>query len=147
MNLIRFQRPAFWDMPAMNRLSDLRDEIDRLFDLSEGREFFGWAPALDVYEDADAFLVKVELPGMKKDEIDLSLHNDTLTISGERKSEQVNGESSRSERYFGRFQRTFQLPKPVQAEKVEATYKDGILTVRLPKTEESKPKRIDVKVS
>lgn len=147
MNLIRFQRPTMWDLPSINRLSDLRQELDRLLEFPENPEFFGWAPALDVYEDADSFIVKVELPGMKRDEIDLSLHQNSLIISGERKVDHTNGELSRSERYFGRFQRTFALPKPVQSDKVEATYKDGILTVKLPKTEESKPRRIDVRVS
>jgi len=86
---------------------------------------------------------------MKKEDIDISLHEGNLIISGERKSESHdgNGDASRSERYFGRFQRALALPKPVDPNKVTATYKDGVLTVKLPKTEESKPKQINVKVS
>jgi HSP20 family protein len=86
---------------------------------------------------------------MKREEIDVSLANDTLTISGERKSEQEtkDAETYRSERYFGRFQRSITLPQPVDSNKIQATYKDGILTVTCPKSEEAKRKQIEVKVS
>jgi HSP20 family protein len=112
-----------------------------------GSEFFGWAPVVDLYEDHDQYVVKAELPGMKKEEMEISLHQGNLIISGERKSDSdnTNGETSRSERFFGRFQRALTLPKPVNSSNVTATYKDGILTVHLPKTEESKPKQIRVK--
>jgi HSP20 family protein len=138
----------------LDRLTNLRDEINRLFDApfgEFGREsevFTGWSPALDVYEDKDSIMVKVELPGMKKEQIELSLHENTLTISGERKAERAenSGDASRSERFLGRFQRTVTLPKPVDPNKVNARYKDGILTVTLSKTEESKPRQIEVKV-
>lgn len=149
MKLIRFKRPDAWEMPSWNRLSNLRDELDRLFDstLSQADPgLFGWTPALDVYENPDKFVVRVELPGMKKDELEISLHENSLTVAGERRKESSqSAEPSRSERYFGRFQRTFALPKAVQENKIEATYKDGILTVTLPKAEESKPKKIQVK--
>jgi HSP20 family protein len=131
---------------------NLRDEINRLFEAPLGdagneSEFFGWAPALDVYEDKDGLVVKAELPGMKKEDINISLHQGSLIISGERKEEtsEGEGESSRSERFFGRFQRSLELPKPVDPNNVTASYKDGILTVRLAKTEESKPRQITVK--
>jgi HSP20 family protein len=93
--------------------------------------------------------VKVELPGLKKDQINLSLHEGVLTISGERKQEQETkqGDTFRSERYFGKFQRSVTLPTAVDSGKVKATYKDGILTVDLPKAEEAKPKQIAVSVS
>ncbi len=141
--------------PGFGRLNDLRDEIDRLFEapLSElartSQLLSGWTPALDVYEDKDNIYVKAELPGMKKEAIDLSLHDGTLSISGERRSEEKHEDAEvyRTERFFGRFQRTVTLPAPVAAEKVKAQYKDGILTVTLPKTEESKPKHIEVNVS
>lgn len=153
MNLMRFQ-PDLWLSP-FDRLSNLRDEINRLFQspFAEGgheSEFFhGWSPALDIYENKDNLVVKVELPGMKKEQIDLSLHENTLTISGERKSQWKEGEgsASREERFFGRFQRTVTLPKPVDSNRVTAQYQDGILTVTLPKTEESKPRQIEVKVA
>ena len=154
MNLIRFQRPDTWVSP-FDRLTNLRDEISRLFDApfgESGREtefFTGWSPALDVYEDKDNVIVKAELPGMKRDQIEVSLHDNTLTISGERKSERTEGagDTSRSERFFGRFQRTVTLPKPVDTTKVNALYKEGVLTVTLSKTEESKPRQIEVKVN
>ena len=148
---MRWQRPDLSTWGAFDQLTNLRDEINRLFDFTGGEsdssEFFGWAPALDLYEDNDNLVVKAELPGMKKDEIDISLHQNNIVISGERKleNESQEGETSRAERFFGRFQRSLELPKPVNPEKVTATYKDGILTVRLPKTEESKPRQITVK--
>jgi len=154
MNLIRYQRPEVtW--PAFGRLSSLREELDRLFEAPFGELarashlMSGWAPALDVYEDKDKFVVKAELPGMKREDIELSFHEGSLSISGERKSEtrHNDAETHRAERFFGRFQRTVTLPAAVAADKVKAEYKDGVLTITLPKTEEAKPKHIDVSVS
>ena len=154
MNIVKWQRPTVtW--PSFGRLSDLRDEIDRLFEspLSEltrtSQLLSGWTPALDVYENKDNFVVKAELPGMKKEDIEVSLHDGSLSISGERKTESKHeeGEVYRAERFFGRFQRTVTLPTTVAADKVQASYKDGVLTITLPKTEEAKPKKIDVSVN
>jgi len=155
MNLIRWQRPELATWAGFGRLSDLRDEIDRLFEspMSElersSRLLSGWTPALDVYEDKDNFTVKAELPGLKKEDIEISLHEGSLSISGERKSETKfeHAEVYRAERFVGRFQRTVTLPAAVAVDKVKAQYKDGILTVTLPKTEEAKPKQIDVQVN
>jgi HSP20 family protein len=155
MNLIRWHQPQFSHWPSFGRLSDLRDEIDRLFEspLAEltraSHLLSGWTPALDVYEDKDNIFVKAELPGMKKESIDISLHDGSLSISGERKSEEKSEgtEVYRSERFVGRFQRTIALPTAVAGDKVKAQYKDGILTVTLPKAEEAKPKQIDVQVN
>jgi HSP20 family protein len=141
--------------PSIGRLTDLRDEIDRLFELPLGELntssswMSGWTPALDVYEDKDQFTVKAEVPGMSKDAIEVSLHDGMLTISGERKDEAQRKEGGlyRSERYFGRFQRSVELPALVVGEKVKADYRDGILTITLPKAEEAKPKQINVNVS
>ena len=153
-SLTRWQRPNLtW--PGFGRLTDLRDEIDRLFEapLSElartSQLLSGWTPALEIYEDKDNIYVRAELPGMKKEEIELSLHDGSLSISGERKNEEKfkDAEVYRAERFFGRFQRTVSLPTPVEADKVKAQYKDGILSVTLPKAEEAKPKHIDVTVS
>jgi HSP20 family protein len=151
-SLIRWQRPGLAGWQSFGGLSGLRDEIDRLFEvpLSEftrtSQLLSGWTVALDVYEDANNVYVKAELPGMKKEDIDLSLHDGCLSISGERKSETSHegAETYRAERFFGRFQRTVTLPTPVAADKVKAHFKDGILTVTLPKAEEAKPKHIDV---
>jgi len=139
---------------GFGHLTDLRDEIDRLFEapLAEltrtSQLLSGWTPALDMFEDKDNVYVRMELPGMRKEDIDLSLHNGSLSISGERKTDDKyqNAEVYRAERFVGRFQRTVTLPTPVKGEKVKAQYKDGILTVTLPKAEEAKPKQIDVNV-
>lgn len=153
MRLMRWQRPDAGNW-GLDQWTNLRDEINRLFDvpfgdLNRDSEFFGWAPAVDVYEDKDSLVVQAELPGMKKEDIELSFHEGCLILSGERKLESENGdgESSRSERFFGRFQRSIELPKRVDANAASATYRDGILTVRLPKAEEAKPKQITVKAS
>jgi len=153
MSLIRYQTPELSNWSPFDRLNTLRDEMGRLFDFSfPSRDtglFGGWSPALDVYDDKENFVVKVELPGMKKEDISLSLHDGMLTISGERAHERKNdsGETFRSERYFGKFQRSVALPALVDASKVTASYKDGILTVDLPKSEDAKPKQIEVSVS
>ena len=154
MNLIRYQRPdVVW--PTFGRLSSLRNELDRLFEspLAEWNRtsqlLSGWTPALDIYEDKENFIVKAELPGMKREDINVSFQDGMLSISGERKGEtkHEDAEVHRTERFFGRFQRAVTLPAPVAPDKVKAQYKDGILTVTLPKTEEAKPKQIDVSVS
>jgi HSP20 family protein len=149
---MRWQAPA---LAGFGRLTNLRDEIDRLFEVPlaelahNSQLLSGWTPALDVYEDKDSIIVKAEVPGMKREDIDVSLHDGSLSISGERRSQQTQEEAEvyRAERFFGRFQRTVTLPTPVAGDKVKAQYKDGILTVTLPKTEEAKPKHIDVNVS
>jgi HSP20 family protein len=155
MKLIRRQNSNLWNWSPVEQLSTLREEINRLFDspfgeLTNRMELFnGWTPALDLYEDKDNLIVKAELPGMKREEIDISVHDGTLTLSGERRYEEKNQDSEpyRSERFFGRFHRTLALPKPVQSDKAKANYREGILTVVLPKTEEAKPKQIEVNVS
>ena len=153
MSLIRYQFPETSNWSPTDRLSTLRDEVNRLFDFSwpsrDSGLFSGWSPALDVHDDKDSLSVQVELPGVKKDEIDIALHDGVLTVSGERKieRERKEGETFRSERYFGKFQRSVTLPTAVDAGKVKASYKDGILTIDLPKAEEAKPKHIAVSVS
>lgn len=145
---MKITRVSTW--PTLGRLTDLRDEIDRLFEapLQRTSEFLGWTPAFDVYEEKDNFVVKAELPGMKKEDISVSLHDGNLIISGERKTE-TKGEGAevyRAERFFGKFQRSVALPATVAASEVKAEYKDGVLTVTLPKSEEAKPRQIAVNV-
>ena len=155
MNIIKWQRPTLAIWPGFGRLSDLRDEIDRLFEspLTEltrtSQLLSGWTPALDVFEEKENFVVKAELPGMKKEDIEVSFQDGSLSISGERKSEtqHEDAEVYRAERFFGRFQRTVTLPASVAADKIKAACKDGVLTITLPKTEEAKPKHIDVNVN
>ena len=156
MSIIRYQSPELGSWSPFDRLSTLREEMNRLFDSSfpgagsgDTTLFSGWSPALDVFQSSDAVTVKVELPGLKKEDIEISLEKGVLSISGERRHEQKleDGESFRSERYFGRFHRSVAIPTTVEGDKVKASYTDGVLTVTLPKAEEAKPKQIEVNVS
>lgn len=111
-------------------------------------EEVGWSPPVEMYEKQDRFVVRAELPGIKKEEVDISLVGDTLTISGERKPEVdiKDEEYLRCELCYGKFSRTITLPSSVDSSKVEATYENGILLITLPKIEEAKPKKIELKV-
>lgn len=150
MNLI--QKPSVatgW--PAFDSLFNLRNELARLMDspwadFQRQPEFFNdWAPAVDVLEDKNNLVVVAELPGMRKEDIDISLKDGVLSITGERKSAETKEDHThRSERFYGRFHRSLTLPKPVSADKVQAVYRDGVLTITLPKPEESKPRQIQV---
>jgi HSP20 family protein len=153
MSLIRYQSPELNPWSAFDRLPSLRDELNRLFDFAlptrDSGLFSGWTPPLDVFDEKDNFVVKAELPGLKKEDIEINVHNGVLTISGERKheAEKKEGQTFRSERYFGRFQRSVTLPAAVDVKNVKASYKDGVLTIDLPKAEEAKPKQIAISVS
>jgi len=106
----------------------------------------GWAPAIEVFEKEDKFVVKAEIPGMKEDDIDVSVVGDTLTIKGERKAESEVKEEDYycCERSYGSFSRSIALPSTVDASKIKADYEGGILEVSLPKAPEVKPKKIAV---
>ena len=152
MELIRYQNPELTSWPSLDRWMSLRDDLNSLFEIPfgssfgrAGQLFSGWSPALDLYQSNDNVVAIIELPGMRKEDIEISLHDGTLTISGERRRETSNGENTeRTERYIGKFRRSITLPARVDANKVSATYQDGILTVTLPKAEEAKPKQIPV---
>ncbi len=134
----------------------LRDEIDRLFEdffparTGERRDYLAevWAPAVDIYETKDEVVVKAELPGMNKEDIKINIVDNSLVIEGEKKQEKEVKEENyyRVERRYGAFRRVIDIPVPVKTEGIEATYKDGVLEVKLPKKEEAKPKEIEVKV-
>ena len=139
----------FWPMRR------LQSEIDRLFEepfgtwlTPDGPFLEGWLPAVDVVEDKNNVIVKAEIPGMKKGEFEVYLMGENLNIAGERKveTEEENAETHRTERYYGRFHRSISLPAPVDGNKIAAHYKDGVLTVTCPKTEEAKRKKVEVKV-
>jgi HSP20 family protein len=124
-------------------------EIDRLNNMLN--DFYGgnraWTPAVDVFETHDReYVVKAELPEMKRDDINVTFENGVLTITGERKPEfdPAQGTFHRSERAYGRFSRSFTLPATVDAHRINASYKDGVLTVRVPQREEAKPRQIAV---
>ncbi len=106
-----------------------------------------WMPALEMYEKPNKFVVRAELPGMKKEEIDIHIVGDSLTITGERKTtaEVKDEEYQRCEFCYGKFSRSITLPATINAAKVDATYENGILEISLPKAEEVKPKKIQIK--
>ena len=155
MSLIRYQTPDPSVWRSLDRFATLRDELNGLFDgpfwpntARQAQLFNGWTPAMDLYQTNDDIVAMVELPGMRKEDIEISLHDGMLTISGERKEEKAEGEkAARTERFVGKFRRSISLPTRVDSNKVNATYRDGILTVTLPKAEEAKPKQIQVNVS
>lgn len=155
MTMIRWQRPEINPWLTADLFGNLRDEVNRLFDGASPewtpfpRLMGAWGPNLDLYEDKDNLVAKLELPGMRKEDIEVSLHEGTLTISGERKADDSfkDAEAHRLERFYGRFQRSVALPVVINAGAVKASYVDGILTVTLPKAEEAKPKQIAVSVN
>jgi len=108
----------------------------------------GWTPPIEMFEKEDTFVVKAELPGMKKEEIDISVVGDTLTIRGERKAESEVKEEDYycCERSYGSFLRSITLPATVDIKKIKASYEDGILEISLPKAPEVKPKKVEVSV-
>lgn len=108
-----------------------------------------WSPVVDISEDDKEYVVKAELPEMKKEEIKINVLDDVLSISGERKyeKEEKGKKYHRVERAYGSFMRSFTLPEDADGSKVSAEYKDGVLNVRLPKSEKARPKSIEVKVS
>ena len=141
-----------WD-PFRN-LSTLQDQVNRLFESSfkgnsENSALTTWAPAVDIYETENELVIKAELPEVVEKDIDVRVENNMLTIRGERKFEQSVKEDNylRVERAYGSFSRSFSLPNTVNTEGIEATYKDGVLKVVLPKRAESKPKQVKINVS
>ena len=133
----------------------MRREMDRLWDsffegrpAKRGREEGEWLPSLDVSETKNELVVKAEIPGMDAKDIDISLSDGVLTIKGEKKQEKEEKEADYHlvERSYGAFVRSVRLPKEVQGDKISASYKDGILKIALPKSEEAKKKEIKIKV-
>ena len=132
-------------------LTDMQQEMNRMFD-----DFFGerraglaegqWLPAVDVSETESELVVRAELPGMTHDDIELNLQDNVLTIKGEKKQEKKDEKENyhRLERSYGSFARSFSLPASVKQDDIKASFKDGILEVTLPKTEDVKPKKIAI---
>lgn len=137
-------------------LGDWENRIQRALGLSTTRTNGGkesmtvaqWSPLVDITEDDQEYLVKAELPELKKEEVKVTVENGELTIAGERKfeKEEKNKKYHRIERSYGSFARSFSLPENVSADKVSAEFKDGVLKVHLPKTEKAKPKAVEVSV-
>jgi len=140
--------------PFGGELGSLRQEMDRLWDRFVGesplaRRIYGeWSPTVDVSEAKDNFIIKAELPGIDEKDVSVTISGDVLTIKGEKKKEEEEKDEHhyRVERYYGSFQRSFQLPNSVKADKIEADFDKGILKVTLPKVEEAKKKEVKIKV-
>jgi HSP20 family protein len=117
-------------------------QADETFDTSY------WTPAVDIAEQENAYEVKMELPGVNKEDVKISLESNILTIRGEKKQEKEEKQKNLHsvERTYGSFQRSFTLPTTVKSDKIDAVFTDGVLSITLPKIEESKPKQIEVKV-
>jgi HSP20 family protein len=145
-----------WD--PFRALGELESRLDKYYGrpalpgnggTKEAMTVAQWAPAVDITEDDKEYLVKAELPELKKEEVKVTVENGELTITGERKfeKEEKNKKYHRIERSYGSFVRSFTLPENVSGDKVNAEFKDGLLTVHLPKDEKTTPKSIDVKVA
>lgn len=144
-----------WD-PFRDLLS-IQDEMNQLFrrtmgqaDAGSGRESEAqvrWAPALDILERDDAFVVHVEVPGVKQDDLEITLDDGVLTVSGQRNFTQETEKEQyhRVERRYGAFRRSITLPSRTKADDIEATFEDGVLQIVVPKAEEAKPRRIQVR--
>ena len=134
----------------------LQDEMNKLFDFSLGRwpvRSMGlmegaWSPSVDVFESKDNVMVRADIPGMKKEDIDILVHGDTLTIKGEKKEETESKKKDyvKTERFYGSFNRVLTLSSEVDEDKVKASYEDGVLEVILPKREEEKQKQIKIDI-
>lgn len=144
MALVRFN-------PARSIFS-LKSDMDRLFDnfFSDSSDttdsYYDVIPQLDIEENEHEFNIYAELPGMKKDDIKITFENNYLTISGEKKAKENQDNFHHTERRFGKFNRSMGIPSGVMLDKIEAEYEQGVLSVKIPKAEESKPKQIAVKV-
>ncbi|MDH4043562.1 MAG: Hsp20/alpha crystallin family protein [Gemmatimonadota bacterium] len=147
--------PTIWRADAPTTWNDVfttRREIDRVFD-----RFFGqaagitgpWTPVVDVRETKDAIEMVAELPGLRLDDVEVSIENNVLTVAGEKKQEVTDGNAEAEyhliERRCGRFERRFTLPRTVEAEKISARFEHGLLTVTLPKAEAAKPRRVEIR--
>lgn len=137
--------PELDDFPAGMRL--FQDSLSRLF--SEPTASRPWAPAVDIFENENELIVKADLPEVDPKNVGIQIENGTLTVKGERRfEEQKNGKAfHRIERGYGSFVRAFTLPDTVDADKVKADYKNGVLTITLPKKEVAKPKTVTVEVN
>lgn len=143
-----------WD--PYRTLTSLQDEVNRLFEGSswgrtsrEASTLTAWAPAVDIFENEKELVLKADLPDLEEKDIDVRIESNMLTLSGERKYEKDVKEDNylRVERAYGAFSRSFSLPNTVNTEGIKAEYKNGVLTVRLPKREEARPKQVKVTVS
>lgn len=134
-----------WD--PLRDLADIREQMDRLFEDTMGRSLGDqvWAPPVDIEEQDDAWIVEADVPGAKRDDVTIELHDGELAIHGEVKETERAGILRRRTRRTGRFEYRVTLPRDLDPDAVEANLNDGVLRVRLPKPERSKPRRIEVR--
>jgi HSP20 family protein len=139
-----------------NGVDRIQSRINEFFDEAFGRSRAyptsaarAWSPAVDILESRDAYLIRAEVPGMKKEDISLEFRDGAVTLSGERKFDEpaAGVEYHRSERVAGKFLRSFYLPQTIKQEDMRATYRDGILEIHVPKADEAKPKQIAISVN
>lgn len=136
----------------VSEMNNLQREINRIFNgiaprsRDEDYESAVWSPMVDIVEDADGYTLSFDLPGVAKDDVKMHFADNTLKISGERKAVEEKKDSTchRIEKVYGKFYRSFSFPAAVNADKISATYRDGVLTVSVPKAEEVKPKQIAI---
>ncbi|MFN6962586.1 MAG: Hsp20/alpha crystallin family protein [Pyrinomonadaceae bacterium] len=144
MNLVTYD--------PFRELRSLQDEVNRLFSTSFNRGGSdimrgAWSPSVDIFENKDSIVLEAELPGMKPEDVNISIENNVLTIHGERKFEKKDEQDNfhRVERSYGSFTRSFTLPPTVSSENVDAVFENGVLRLTLMKREEAKPRRIEIK--
>jgi HSP20 family protein len=148
MAIIRWNPPA----PPLRDLLTMHEEMNRLFDGAFGRPSaraaFDFVPVVDIEETPEQFALRVDLPGVAQQDVKVHVMGDTLTIRGERRQavNEKDGSWLRCERTYGTFERSFTLGAPVRADQVKATYKDGVLEVRVPKAEEARLREVEVKI-
>jgi len=145
------------NMTVWKPLREMENMLER-YNLATGRSIANndtdfsiaeWSPTVDIEEDDNNYLIRADVPGVDKKDIDVCLDNNVLSITGEKKVEKETGKSSkqhRTERYCGSFSRRFTLPNAIKSDKVDASYKDGVLTVKVPKAEDARPKSIEIKI-
>ena len=158
MNLIPYRTRNISKMGPFGLIEDLQSDLNRFFDssllnMSKGfspveTNSSNWMPHTDIHDSEDQLIVKTDLPGLEKNDIDVTVQGNTLFIRGEKKHEEKIQDMGylRSERYFGQFERALPLTDDIDQSKVDASYKNGVLTVKIPKKEEAKPKQISVDI-
>jgi HSP20 family protein len=136
-----------YGMTTSSPIFGLRREIDRLFEDTFTRDGNNWTPAVDIKENDTDIRIDLELPGLKPEDVEITAENGLLSIRGEKRSERKEGEEGRYhvvERSYGTFMRTFTLPQGVDENQIQAEFKDGVLSIRIPKTALPQPKRIQI---
>ncbi len=154
MNLVPYRkRGSVSNISPLNLIEDLQSDLNRFFDnslwnLSKETSTNTWLPNTDIHDTGDKLVVKTDLPGLERNDIDVTVQGKTLFIRGEKRHEDKVQDVGyiRSERFFGQFERALPLTDDIDASKVEASYKNGVLTVNIAKREEAKPKQIKVDV-